>query len=721
MAGRCSSSALVSTSKYATRFCDLYTSMGLGQWFTQHTFFQRLALLIGQVLIGSTSRRTHFIEAVALLVTRLALVAAQTPTTFIPLTTVFTPPAFCNRGVFTIEPTYFTSTTASLIVGGVPTLITTYSLNGAYYGSGASASLPTVGQVNFNWDPACAPVGYFDVWVGFTYDELPKYMYSPGLCPSAYTTCNLAYSDFAIASITLEPSVSIAACCPPGGYTCSYFDATIGCWSSIPTSTTAQVALDTSATVFPTSSAGPGTVEALAVVVLWQSNDFSSDPYPSSTTTPTPTGPMPLTTAFTPPNGCLDTTIYNGDEVYYLGITIPPDPFAGGAHPISSCYPPNFNPTATYSPGICPSGWAIACGAPKQPGNGITAALCCPSGYSCDTALSLADVRFSDCSIPIPATMTNVITETTYVDYNPLLAPAPSPPVNVTNAFWADSCNCIRASAITIEWAATDSAVLAFETLQNGTNFTLPGGKGPISKSTDHAIGISIGIVGFFMIVGIFICTFRSNRRQRSNFEVKSPNNLQRHTYTEGDEKIVATHEVPKQEVVPPLLEATSRSEPPPAVGIPQAELGLYPTPALADSNPLVELGQPAVEPRRSKLPYGWESWNTRGPVEADSSNLAELAQPASAPDVYSPEPQGDFSQSHEPDIHNPSPQPYPTPPNREILARTTEDEELTFLRQEEERIMAERAKLQRLQELDDQAAATRRRIAEREQLLRQS
>jgi hypothetical protein len=102
-----------------------------------------------------------------------------------------------------------------------------------------------------------------------------------------------------------------------------------------------------------------------------------------------------------------------------------------------------------------------------------------------------------------------------------------------------------------------------------------------------------------------------------------------------------------------PLLEDTSHSELPPAVGIPQAELGLYPTPALADLNPLVELGQPAVEPRRSELPYGWESWNTKWPVEVDSSNLAELAQPASAPDVYGPEPQGDFSQPHKPDIHN--------------------------------------------------------------------
>jgi hypothetical protein len=73
-------------------------------------------------------------------------------------------------------------------------------------------------------------------------------------------------------------------------------------------------------------------------------------------------------------------------------------------------------------------------------------------------------------------------------------------------------------------------------------------------------------------------------------------------------------------------LEDTSRSELPPAAGTPQAELGHYLTPALADSNPLVELGQPTVEPRCSKLPYGWESWNTGGLVKADSSNLAELA-----------------------------------------------------------------------------------------------
>jgi hypothetical protein len=683
MVGRCSGSARISTSEDATRFRDVCSSK-------EHAFLQRLTILIGSILIQATSRRTHFIEVVALLVTQLALVAAQTPTTFIPLTTVFTPPASCNQGISTIEPSYFKSTTASLVVGGVPTPITTYSLNGAYYGSGASVSFQALGQVGFNWDPACVPAGYVDVWAASVYGEgpgtaVPKYMYSPGLCPSAYTTCNLANSDYAAVGLTLEPFVSIAACCPPGGYACSLLDYSFGCWSSIPTSTTAQVALDTPASVFPTSTAGPGIFEALAVVVLWQSTDFfSSAPYPSSTTTPTPTGPMPLTTAFTPPNSCLDTTIYDGDEEYYLGVTIPPDPLAGGAYPVSSCYPPNYNPTATYSPGICPSGWAIACGAPRQPGNGITAALCCPSGYSCDTALSVADIRFSDCSVPIPPTMTNVITETTYVNYNPLLDPAPSPPVNITNAFGADSCNCIRASAITIEWAATDSAVLAFETLQNGTNFTLPGGKAPLSKSTDRAIGISVGIVGFFMIVGIFICALRSNRRQRSNMNGKSPNNLQRHIYTEGDDKIVASHEVPKPEAMPPLFEDTSRSELPPAAGTPQAELGLYPAPALADSNPLVKLGQPTVEPRRSELAYGWESWNTGGPVEADSSHLAELAQQASVPEppnVYTPEPQGDFSQSHELDIHNSSPQPYPTPPNREVPApeRTAEDEELTY------------------------------------------
>ena len=75
---------------------------------------------------------------------------------------------------------------------------------------------------------------------------------------------------------------------------------------------------------------------------------------------------------------------------------------------------------------------------------------------------------------------------------------------------------------------------------------------------------------------------------------------------------------------MPPLLEDTSRSEIPPAAC--PAELGLHPAPALADSNPLIELGQSNVEPKRSKLPYGWESWSGGGLVEADS-HLVEMAQ----------------------------------------------------------------------------------------------
>jgi hypothetical protein len=44
-------------------------------------------------------------------------------------------------------------------------------------------------------------------------------------------------------------------------------------------------------------------------------------------------------------------------------------------------------------------------------------------------------------------------------------------------------------------------------------------------------------------------------------------------------------------------------------------------------------------------------------------------------------------------------------------------EEELRILREEEERIMAERARLERLQELDQQAAEVRRQIKEKEKL----
>ncbi|KAL8369751.1 hypothetical protein RB595_000202 [Gaeumannomyces hyphopodioides] len=92
----------------------------------------------------------------------------------------------------------------------------------------------------------------------------------------------------------------------------------------------------------------------------------------------------PLTATFTPPAGCLEQiygtattetrgTATTGHKWHILGGTSAGD-----------CYPQNFipGPTAYYSPGVCPSGWAMASSTAEMVQTLTESrAVCCPSGY----------------------------------------------------------------------------------------------------------------------------------------------------------------------------------------------------------------------------------------------------------------------------------------------------------------------------------------------------
>ncbi|OKL63661.1 hypothetical protein UA08_00386 [Talaromyces atroroseus] len=100
-------------------------------------------------------------------------------------------------------------------------------------------------------------------------------------------------------------------------------------------------------------------------------------------TTTTPTIPA-LTTVFTPAASCL-TDIYNLtttiDETPWNYIQLGPTPTSN-----NDCYPPQFTPatTAYYSPGICPSGYIMACSNIVSINSvSETRATCCPSQYTC--------------------------------------------------------------------------------------------------------------------------------------------------------------------------------------------------------------------------------------------------------------------------------------------------------------------------------------------------
>jgi hypothetical protein len=84
---------------------------------------------------------------------------------------------------------------------------------------------------------------------------------------------------------------------------------------------------------------------------------------------------IPLTTTFTPSPSCLS-DYYTTNSFISLG---PPS--------TSACLPPGWQLTSQYfSPGLCPSGYVIACLTTDTLGSLTeTRATCCPSSYTCQS------------------------------------------------------------------------------------------------------------------------------------------------------------------------------------------------------------------------------------------------------------------------------------------------------------------------------------------------
>lgn len=97
------------------------------------------------------------------------------------------------------------------------------------------------------------------------------------------------------------------------------------------------------------------------------------------------TSPPALTTTFTPAPSCLrDTYVWNATVGKSCGSgssTVPCVYASLGPPSTSACLPSGYNwdTTAYFSPGICPSGYMIACSSVVSIGSvSETRATCCP-------------------------------------------------------------------------------------------------------------------------------------------------------------------------------------------------------------------------------------------------------------------------------------------------------------------------------------------------------
>lgn len=101
----------------------------------------------------------------------------------------------------------------------------------------------------------------------------------------------------------------------------------------------------------------------------------------------TTTAPVPaLTTTFAPPESCLVSysqytysgstlACYADDNSQIPCVFMHLGPATGS--PVSACLPSSYTPTASfyYSPGICPSGYQLAC---SSTSGAETRGTCCP-------------------------------------------------------------------------------------------------------------------------------------------------------------------------------------------------------------------------------------------------------------------------------------------------------------------------------------------------------
>jgi hypothetical protein len=114
--------------------------------------------------------------------------------------------------------------------------------------------------------------------------------------------------------------------------------------------------------------------------------------------------PKALTTTFTPSPSCLS-------DYYLIGS---PPYLSLGPPSTSACLPSGWEVTSQYfSPGLCPSGYEIACSAVIGLGTfAETRATCCPSGYSCQMLAIYSFYSTDQCTLP-SSSLPAVITVTT--------------------------------------------------------------------------------------------------------------------------------------------------------------------------------------------------------------------------------------------------------------------------------------------------------------------
>ncbi|KAK6854067.1 hypothetical protein PG995_010879 [Apiospora arundinis] len=233
-----------------------------------------------------------------------------------------------------------------------------------------------------------------------------------------------------------------------------------------------------------------------------------------------------LTTAFTPSSGYLQ-TIWGQVFTEHHGSNSATHKYHSlGRSATSDCYPLGFQlqPDAFYSPGICPSGWVIACSS-LDAINTLTEtrATCCPRGYSCITppgtevtwsTLSCTSIAISSIDVIVPNVDNQQEKTTTLAGVE------------------------IQAGAINTRWqksdflpaATTTGSILPTETGGGKAEGSSTPDSGASSLSTAARAGIGTGIgVGALLVLGSVAFAMYRRRKQKKLEEAAAEKKMPGH------------------------------------------------------------------------------------------------------------------------------------------------------------------------------------------------
>jgi hypothetical protein len=254
-----------------------------------------------------------------------------------------------------------------------------------------------------------------------------------------------------------------------------------------------------------------------------------------------PTTSIPLTTIFTPSSPCLsDYYQYETTNSYGYYVLGPPTP--------SVCFPSGWAPSSQYfSPGLCPSGYIIACSTTANIGTITeTRATCCPSSWACQ--VSGNDMLYGWFStIECTLAETSVIMITNVNGSTTTIYPTSSVGVN--------------AYGVSVRWQSTDfltsTTISSYSTptsiLISTHTTTIISNPQPLSSGAQAGIGIGVAIFVLLIIasLGFFVFWRRRSRAHLAQAVPGSnePQGVEEVGFQVGKPELSATSVLPRRPI----------------------------------------------------------------------------------------------------------------------------------------------------------------------------